>query len=287
MNQKAFISIFVGLIMLFSAFAGMMLLWGNKESKPTPVGSASPQTFGVQGRLVSWDFDSLNDMLGMAPESTVAAYWLNNTKSQNLTDAARAVLPQSFGLTYGDRLYPNSIEKFGAIYFNNTWSEFHWVKPFRVGYEGLVIPYENFMMIPSSADYSAVMGTPTLFGPQEGLKNVLDVISGKFPTGKFSLPQEETADLQIAVLGSAAKNSSLPFPGGFQEFFLALNSDNSNGDFDVTAKYLDPDSAVEQKTRSIAKQYDLSDYSQNGIIEVSGSVPAQNLTQVLTAFLEP
>jgi len=285
MNQKAFLSIFVGLIMVFSAFAGLMLLWGDNESRSVPI--ASPQTFGVQGRLVSWDFNTRRDMLGMAPESTVAAYWLNNTKSQNLTDAARAVLPQSFGLTYGDRLYPTSIEKLGAVYFNNTWSEFHWVKPFPVNYEGLVIPYDSFMMIPSGSDYSAVMGTPSLFGPQEGLKGVLDVISGEFPTDMFSLPQEEMADLQIAVLGSAAKNSTMPFPGGFQEFFLALSANDSAGNFNITAKYLDPNSAVEQKARSTAKQYNLSDLSQNGIFELSGSVQAQNLTQVLTAFLEP
>jgi hypothetical protein len=288
MNQKAFISIFVGLLMLFSAFAGVMLLWGGNESKPVPVGSGSSQTFGVQGRLVSWDFNTLKEMLGMAPESTVAAYWLNNTKSQNLTDAARAALPQSFGLMYGERLYPNNIEKLGAVYFNNTWSEFHGVKPFQVSYEGLVIPYEGFMMIPSSADYSAVMGEPVLFGPQDGLKGVLDVISGEFPTDKFSLPQEEGADLQIAMLGSATKNSTIPLPSGFQEFFLELSANDSKGDFRIMAKYLDPDSDVEQKTRSIAKKFNLSDLStQSGIIELSGNVQAKNLTPVLTAFLEP
>ncbi|MCJ7444897.1 MAG: hypothetical protein MUO26_10270 [Methanotrichaceae archaeon] len=286
MNQKAFLSIFIGLIMIFSAFAGVMLLWGNNESKPVTVISDSLETFGVQGRLVNWNVESINDMLELAPESTGAAYWLDAARSENLTDAAKAVLPQSFGLTYGERLYPNNIEKLGAIYFNNTWAEFHWIKPFKVSYEGLVIPYNDFMMIPSSADYSAVMGKPTLFGPQEGLKGVLDVISGGFPTDLFELPQEEKADLQIAVLGSASKNSSLPLPSGFQEFYLGVTANDSNGDYNITARYLNPDSSTEQKIQSISKQYGLSVFSQSGTVELSGTLQARDLKDALTTILK-
>ncbi|MDM7911513.1 MAG: hypothetical protein QUS09_00285 [Methanotrichaceae archaeon] len=98
MNQKAF-AIFVGAIMVFSAFAGMVMLGGDQSQRPTPVGSDSLDTFGVQGRMVVWNFDSLGDVLEMAPESTSAAYWMNMSSSKNLTDAARASLPPSLGLS--------------------------------------------------------------------------------------------------------------------------------------------------------------------------------------------
>ena len=94
MKSKAF-AIFVGAIMIISAFAGFVLRGSDQnEAVVVPSGSDSLQTFGVQGRLVEWDFGGLQDALQMSPESTVMAYWINLSASQNLTDAATAALPQ-------------------------------------------------------------------------------------------------------------------------------------------------------------------------------------------------
>jgi hypothetical protein len=286
MNQKAF-AIFIGAIMVFSAFAGMVMLGGDRNQRPMPVASDSLDTFGVQGRLVEWNFDSLEDVLEMAPESTVTAYWMNMSASQNLTDAARASLPPSLGLSYGDDLYQAKIEKLAAVYFNNTWTEFHWVRPFRVAYEGLVIPYEGYMMIPSSTEYSAVMGKPILFGPQKGLEGVLDVISGGLPTDKFTLPMGETADLQFATLGKGAAGADAAdgATGGYQEFYLGV-SDASDG-YSIVARYLQPDASAQEKVKEIADQYGLSVSSQGSLTEVLGTVPADKLQGALTAILTP
>ena len=94
MNSKAF-AIFVGAIMVVSAFAGFVLRGSNQNEAIVVSNADSLQTFGVQGRLVDWNFDGLQDVLEMSPQSTVMAYWINTTPSQNLTDAARAALPQS------------------------------------------------------------------------------------------------------------------------------------------------------------------------------------------------
>jgi hypothetical protein len=286
MNQKAF-AIFIGAIMVLSAFAGMLMLGGDQSQRPIPVSSDSLDTFGVQGRLVEWNFDSLEDVLEMAPESTVTAYWMNMSASQNLTDAARASLPPSLGLSYGDDLYQAKIEKLAAVYFNNTWTEFHWVRPFRVAYEGLVIPYEGYMMIPSSTEYSAVMGKPILFGPQKGLEGVLDVISGGLPTDKFTLPMGETADLQFATLGKGAAGADAAdgATGGYQEFYLGV-SDASDG-YSIVARYLQPDASAQEKVKEIADQYGLSVSSQGSLTEVLGTVPADKLQGALTAILTP
>ncbi len=188
MNQKAF-AILVGAVMVLSAFAGFVLRGSNQnENIVADSGSSSLQTFGVQGMLVDWSFDSLEDVLEMSPESTVMAYWINTSASQNLTDATRNALPQSFGLNYGSQLYPTKIERLAAAYFNNTWIEFDWIKPFPVGYSGLVIPYENYMMIPAGADYVTVMGRPTLMGTQDAVKQTIDVIAGGLATDRFTLP---------------------------------------------------------------------------------------------------
>lgn len=281
MNKKAF-SIFVGVVMTLSMFAGYVLIGGQSNNAPVVATSNSLQTFGVQGRLVDWSFDSLSDVLEMAPNSTVMAYWINLSASQNLTDAARAVLPQSFALNYGSQLYPVEIEKTAAVYFNNTWTEFHWIKPFRVEYSGLVLPYEDFMMIPSSTDYASVMGMPTLFGPQDALKSVLDVIVGAMSTDKFSLPIGEEADLQLAALGADGS-------ADYKEFYLGVSKSKAGGDggFNITARYLLPGSGTEQKAKEVAGKYGLTYSTKASESEVSGSVAAGDLKGALTAFLGP
>jgi len=285
MNQKVF-AIFVGAIMVVSAFAGFVLRGNDQETTVVGSDSASLQTFGVQGRLVDWNFDGLEDVLGMSPESTVMAYWINLSASQNLTDSARAVLPKSLGATYGSQLYPTPIERLAEAYFNNTWIEFHWIRPFRVTYGGLVIPYEDYMMIPASTDYVTVMGKPTLFGTQDAMRQVIDVISGGLSTNSFTLPVGEKADLQVAALGKDTAGS--PLPGNYKEFYLGVSAPaNANSDFNLTAKYLQPDAETSQKAKDVADKYGLAYSTQGSKAEISGQVSPGNLQGVLAALLEP
>jgi hypothetical protein len=287
MNQKAF-AILVGAIMIFSAFAGFVLRSNDQSTPVALAGSISLDTFGVQGRLVDQNFESVEDVLEMSPASTVMAYWINLSAPQNLTDDARAALPQSMGLTYGDQLYSTQIERIGAAYFNNTWLEFHWIRPFRVSYNGLVIPHENYMMIPTTTDYVTVMGRPTLFGKQEAMKEGIDVISGGAPfADQFTLPAGEKADLQIVALSKGAAVS--PLPGGYKEFYLGVSASGEVGDgsYNITARDLQPDAGVAQKARETADRFGLAFSASGDRIAVSGSVDARDLQGVLKAFLTP
>jgi len=282
MNQKAF-AILVGTIMILSAFAGFVLQGGD-EGKITPTEPTSLESFGVQGRLVDWSFDSLSDVLEMAPERTSSAYWLNLSISSNLTDAARAALPESFGLAFADRLYPVKIQRLASAQFNDSWAEFHWITPFPVAYEGLVIPYQDFMMIPTSADYVAVMGRPTLFGPQKSLESVLDVISGGFSTDRFTLAAGEAADLQVTMLGSAsglAKNLS----SKYRELYVGVSQLGKG--YNITARYLAPDAGGVQLARATAGKYGLTLSSEGDLMEITGTIEAGDLKDVLPALLRP
>jgi hypothetical protein len=287
MNQKAF-AILVGAIMVLSAFAGFVLR-GSNQNENVVVGTDanSLQTFGVQGRLVDWSFDNLEDVLEMSPESTSMAYWINISASQNLTDATRTVLPQSFGLNYGSQLYSTKIERLAAAYFNNTWIEFHWIKPFLVGYSGLVVPYENYMMIPASTDYVTVMGRPTLMGSQDAMRQTIDVITGGLATDRFVLPIGEEADLQVAVLGNSFSGS--PIAGEYKEFYLGISAsrDGSYGGYNLSAKYIQPDASVRQKSKEIAAKNDLQYSESTSNIDVSGHVGPEKLEEILVSFLGP
>ena len=287
MNQKAF-AIFVGALMILSGFAGYVFMGSNQNGIVVPTNTDSLQTFGVQGRLVDWNFDGLQDVMEMSPQSTVMAYWINLTPSKNLTDTARAVLPQSFGLSYGSQIYPNEIERLAEVYFNNSWMEFHWVRPFPAATSGLVVPYQNYMMIPlsSGSDYMKVMGKPALFGSQEATRQVIDVITGSQPAGDFTLIDDGEADLQVAAFGSGGAN--MPLSGGYREFYLGVSvpKDQASG-FDLYAKYLQPTQSVNQRVSDIAGKNNLS-YSMTGSdIELSGSVAQENLQNVLMGLLAP
>lgn len=284
MNQKkglTLLAIFIGVMMILSAFPSFIMRGGNEAGIEPPSQQVSVSTFGVQGNLVDKSFNSLDDVLSMSPESTTLAYWIDLEKSQNLSDAAQGALPSAIGLSYGDRLYQNKIERMGAVYFNDSSTEFHWIKPYRVAYNSLVVPYDGYMMIPQSADYSMVLGRPVLFGPQKSLEGVLDVVSGGLATDKFTLPTGEQADLQVASLGG---NKTSP-PGAYQEFYLGVTQ--SDNGYALSVKYLKPDSSTAQKAKGVSDQYGLATTSSGGVTEVSGTVDSSKLKDVLTAFLKP
>ncbi|MDD4651450.1 MAG: hypothetical protein PHQ34_04390 [Methanothrix sp.] len=283
---KAF-AIFVGVIMILSAFASFVLRGGDENQNAVTVsGQDSLQTFGVQGRYVEWDFNGLPDVLQMSPESTVMAYWINLSASENLTQAATAALPQSVGLNYGDQIYGNRIEKLADAVFNGTWTEFHAIKPYRVGYNGLVIPYQDYMMIPTGTDYAIVFGEPSLFGSQDSVRQVLDVISGGLSAQSFTLVDDDQADMQVAALGSGG--ASMPLSGGYREFYLTVKAENGTAQgFDLNARCLQPQAAASGKIAEIASQNNLSYSASGSETDISGPVTPENLQRVLTALLGP
>ncbi|MFZ3149421.1 MAG: hypothetical protein WA137_10300 [Methanothrix sp.] len=286
MNSKAF-AIFVGAIMILSAFAGFVLRGTDQNETGVVASNAdSLQTFGMQGSLVEWDFDGLQDVLQMSPESTVMAYWINLSASQNLTDAVTAALPDSLGLSYGNQIYSTNIEALAHVDFNGTWTEFHEIKPYPVNYNGLVIPYLDYMMVPAGTDYAIVYGKPSIFGTQDSVRSVIDVITGGLSAESFTLVGDEQADLQVAALGSGG--TSMPLSGGYKEFYMGVSAAKSQDQgFNLNARYLQPQASLSSKVGEIAAKNNLSYSAKGAEMEISGTVARENLQNVLTALLGP
>ena len=286
MNSKAF-AIFVGAIMVFSAFAGFVLL-GTEQSE-IPVAAAdsySLENFKATGNLVDWDFEGLQNVLEMAPENTVMAYWVNLSAPANLTAAARAALPQSMGFSYGSQMYQTSIERLAAIYFNGSWTEMHWIKPYQVGYSSLVIPYENYMMIPTGNDYVTVLGKPVLFGMQEPVERVVDVLTGGLSSGHFTLVGEESADLQLAALGKGGKD--MPLSGAYDQFYLEISAINGSIErYSLDARLKQPQSEAISKLKDIASASNLSYSGDSAGAGVSGALGQESLQATLMALMGP
>jgi len=298
MNQKdsaKVFAIFVGAIMILSAFASFVMRGGNTDEggDMSSLDQSSLQDFGLNGRLVDMNFASLQDALQMCPEETVLAYWIDTEASQNLTEAAGAVLPSAIppglGLHYSSSLYPNKISRMATALMNDSWLEFHWVRPFRVGYQSLVVPYNGFMIIPSNPDFSTVIGKPILIGPQSNLEMVLDVITGDFPTDQFTLTYDEVADLQIAGLGNSLAAKSIfdkPLGGDYEEFYIGVSASGTNG-YTLTAKYIAPGTATAAKVNEIASKFGLIANREADTLTVSGNVDQDRLTGLLSALLAP
>jgi hypothetical protein len=245
MNQKSWATIgvvFLAGIMIFSTFAGFVMRGGNPvETAASEVWN--PSDFGVSGRLINWDFDSLGDALGMYPEDLVFAYWINMTASENLTGAAAQILPPAVGLTYRYQLslYPSPIDRVSWGLYNEEMAEFHWTKPAPVGAHGLSVLYDGYQIIPfGTTDLYSVLGMPVLFGSESSIKTVLDVITGMAPTTeKFVLPYDEIDALQISILGKdAATNPSFipPIDGEYAESYLGISPTDEG--YLLKAKYL-------------------------------------------------
>ena len=286
MNSKAF-AIFVGAIMVLSAFAGFVLMGSDQSEIPVAAAdSYSLENFKATGNLVDWDFEGLQDVLEMAPENTVMAYWINLSAPANLTAAARAALPPSMGLSYGSQMYQNRIERLAGIYFNGSWTEMHWIKPYHVGYSSLVIPYENYMMIPTGNDYVTVLGKPVLFGMQEPVEKVIDVITGGLSSGHFTLVGEERADLQLAALGRGGKE--MPLSGAYDQFYLEISAINGSEErYILDAQLKLPQSEAISKLKEIASANNLSYSGDNAAAEVSGALSQGSLQGALIALIGP
>ncbi len=293
MNQKSWaiiFAVFIAGIMIFSTFAGFVMRGGG------PVETAAneawnPSDFGVSGRLINWDFESLGDALGMYPENLAFAYWIDMTASEDLTEAAASVLPPAVGLTlrYQVNLYPSPIDRVSWGLYGDEVAEFHWTKPAEVGAHGLAVLYRGYQIIPlGTTDLYSVMGMPVLFGSEPSVKTVLDVIAGEAPTTeKFVLPYDEIDALQISFGKDAAANPNLapPLGGEYTESYLGISP--VDGGYMLTAKYLSLHGASERRVGNVAESGGLSIRSDGDIVTVSGAVEPENLAETLGAFIAP
>ena len=294
MNQKSWATIgvvFLAGIMIISSFSSFIFRGGG-PAETTAQATWNPSDFGVSGRLINWDFESLGDALGMYPEDLVFAFWLNMTASDNLTEAAVMALPATVGLTLRDQLnlYPSPIDGISWGLFGDEIAEFHWTKPAPLGAHGLAVLYNGYQMVPlGTSELFIVMGTPVLFGTETSVKKVLDVLSGESPTTDgFVLPYDEIDALQMSVLGtSAAENPNMmpPLGGDYAESYLGISP--ADDGFTLTAKYLSLRSGSKTRVSDLAESFGLETLSDGDIVTVSGTVEPQNLAETLGAFIAP
>ena len=264
----------------------------NFESVDDDLGAWNQSDFGVGGRLINQYFESVCDVFKMYPENLVFAFWIDMTASKDLTEAAALSLPPTVGLTYRDQvnIYPSPIDRVSWGLFGDEIAEFHWTKPALIGAQGLAVLYNGYQLAPvGTTEIVTVLGTPVLFGTEPTVKSVLDVLSGEaLTTGKFVLPYDEVADLQISALGrDAIDNPSFmpPLGGEYLESYLGVST--SDGGFSLTVKYLALRGESERRVEDLATGLGLGTRREGRIVTFSGSIENERLAETLGAFIAP
>jgi len=142
------------------------------------------------------------------------------------------------------------------------------------------------MMIPTGNDYVTVLGKPVLFGMQEPVERVVDVLTGGLSSGHFTLVDEERADLQLAALGKGGKD--MPLSGAYDQFYLEISAINGSEErYILDAQLKQPQSGAISKLKDIASANNLSYSGDSAGAGVSGALGRESLQGTLMALMGP
>jgi len=142
------------------------------------------------------------------------------------------------------------------------------------------------MMIPTGNDYVTVLGKPVLFGMQEPVERVVDVLTGGLSSGHFTLVGEESADLQLAALGKGGKD--MPLSGAYDQFYLEISAINGSEErYILDAQLKQPQSGAISKLKDIASANNLSYSGDSAGAGVSGALGRESLQGTLMALMGP
>lgn len=236
MNQKT-VAIFLAIIMLMSIlpifFSGSSKYSGEDESF-VPLNAPGFDT--IAGNHVNHELNSIADGLSIAPQGVSSAQYLDISRI-NGTPLEPAVA----NARQSDELYNSRIMKtFYAEYTNEqSWFELHTISPEIIAFDYWVspTPYNGYQfLVRTTDDYSLgnVVGTPMIFGPQNKVENVIDVLSGS---------AEKSSDfahiLSYADMGAEFQRVTLVDDGFADQFYLGLKK-LADGRYSRTVIYLNP-----------------------------------------------
>ncbi len=179
MNTKL-VAIFLAVIMLMSFLPLFFSGSPQQPSTDTAINyDDAPGFDSIPGAHVNHKFDSIADGLDITPKGVRAVQYIDVTRTtgtplEQLIQDANAVQP--------DSLYNAKITKTYFAYFGSESSlfELHTISPEVVAFSYWMDPtsYNGYqLLIRETGIYNAI-GTPLIFGPQDMVEGVIDVLSG-------------------------------------------------------------------------------------------------------------
>jgi hypothetical protein len=176
MNQK-YIGIFLAAIMLMSIgtffFAGPL----SNQSNNGNDASQAPGFETIPGTKMSHELNSLQDGLAMTPEGVTIVSYVDYSR---VYGTPLQILAPNITDVYS--VYNSMIIKRYSAY--NTAEDFafeaHVINPEVINFNYMLSeqPYNGYYMLSRNGQVYNIVGNPMLLGPQESLKQVIDVKSG-------------------------------------------------------------------------------------------------------------
>ena len=246
MNNKT-IAIFLAVMMLMSIlpifFSGSSK-YSNEDESSVPLNAPGFDT--IAGSHVSYELNSIADGLSIAPQGVSSAHYLdvsriNGTPLESLL--ANLIPPYE--------MYNANVTKtFYADYTNEqSWFQLHTISPEIIAFDYWVSPtpyngYQFLVRITDDYRIGNVIGTPMMYGPQEIVESVIDVLSGNV---------EKSSDfdyiLSYVEMGAEFQRVDSLTDGFADQFYVDLKK-LADGRYSRTVVYLNPtNSTLENITK--------------------------------------
>ncbi len=138
--------------------------------------------FDVGGQLISEPFTSIQDALKITPSGAVHAEYVDLNALAN-TSMEPFVLSQLQGeglpVEQLNKLYGANTDCIYFAGFNSSFVLMTTFKPQVVAFNFVAVQYRYYnLLLRQDTDATNVMGNPTIYGAQEDVINILDVIDG-------------------------------------------------------------------------------------------------------------
>lgn len=245
MNQKL-IAIFLAVIMLMSILPLFFSGSPQQPSTDTAINYDDAPSFdSIPGAHVNHKFDSIADGLDMAPKGATSAQYLDVLRISGTpleAWAANAIQPNS---TYNAKL----TKTFFVDYSNDSsWLELHTISPEIVAFPYWMNPtsYNGYQLLIRENGIYNVIGTPTIYGPQDKVENTIDVLSG-------SAEKSDEFDHILSYADMDSEFQRVTADSSFASQYYIDLKQLETGDYSRTVIYLDVvNSTIEKLTQFAA-----------------------------------
>lgn len=251
-KKQKYLAIFLAATMFLSVF----MVYFTASSKTDVDGSEDIEVSGedpvqlinfyqIPGNQVQHEFDSIADGLAMSPDGLVTAQYIDLQKTKGTPLESAQSDQQMMYYLYGGDI----TQRYAADYLDGKHIELHQTSEQKIGMPRNVSQYEGYQLFArtnESYDIWNVVGNPVVFGSQEGVKSVIDVLGENISSGagtfEYILSYAEPSGAIFQEVIKRDMFVSIPA----EQWYKDLKK-SDDGSYSQTSIYLNPDENLTRK----------------------------------------
>lgn len=276
MNYQKAIGIFLAAIMLMSIgtffFAGPLSNQSNNRNDA----SQAPGFDTIPGTKVNQELNSLQDGLSMTPEGIAVASYVDYSR---VYGTPLQVLAPNITDVYS--VYNSMImQRYSAYNDSGDFGfEAHIIYPEVINFEYMLSeqPYNGYHMLSRNGQIYNIVGSPMLLGPQDSLKQVIDVTSGNLESStdfERIMPYIE-AGAEYQLLTSTDSIAA--------QHYLEFRSADEGNTYTRTEVFVEPQQSLLENIRALEANsterglaYNVTSYDSDNVTKVMITTNATN-----------